>query len=89
MTKVTCPCCKGERYLFVVNAEFPDEPPLRQPCCHCGTTGYLKLTATEAATYTAEGWLLSLAGEKGQPGTLPWRENDEGHIIYDRAQEPP
>lgn len=51
MTKVTCPCCKGERYLFVVNAEFPDEPPLRQPCCHCGTTGYLKLTVSEAATY--------------------------------------
>jgi hypothetical protein len=75
MTKVTCPCCAGERYLFVVDAAFPDEPPTRQPCCHCGTTGYLKLTVSEAATYTAE--------------VLPWRDNDEGRIIYDRAQEPP
>jgi hypothetical protein len=49
--KIICECCKGERYLFVVDEAFPDDPLLRVPCCYCGTDGYVKLTVSEAATY--------------------------------------
>lgn len=34
-----CPCCKGQKYLFVLDAAFPDEPPQRFLCVHCGETG--------------------------------------------------
>ncbi len=49
--KLQCICCKGEGYLFVIDAAFPDDPPRRQPCCYCGTDGELKLTVSETATY--------------------------------------
>lgn len=34
--KTLCPCCKGDGWLMVWLAEFPDDGPQRQPCCHCG-----------------------------------------------------
>ena len=80
--KLTCICCKGERYVMVTDAEYPDDPPQRQACCYCGATGAVKLTVSEAETY-AIGQEQNKPAD-GQPETLPWRENDEGHIIYDR-----
>jgi hypothetical protein len=50
---LTCICCKGERYVMVTDAAFPDDPPRREPCCYCGETGVVKLTVSEAATYAA------------------------------------
>jgi hypothetical protein len=38
-----CPCCQGERYLFVQDENFPTEPPQRMLCNHCCHTGTVKV----------------------------------------------
>jgi hypothetical protein len=32
---VICPCCHGEKFLLVHDANRPDDPPARVMCCHC------------------------------------------------------
>lgn len=35
---IVCPCCKGENdgNLLVYDAHYPNDPPRRELCCHCG-----------------------------------------------------
>jgi DnaJ-class molecular chaperone len=39
MLVAECPCCKGERVLWIYSAEHPDEAPVSEMCCHCEGTG--------------------------------------------------
>ena len=39
MPRVTCPCCKGAKFLFVYDEAFPDDPPQRYKCNHCQGEG--------------------------------------------------
>ena len=50
--KLECICCKGTGYVMVVDASFPADPARREGCCYCATKGDVKLTVSEAVTYT-------------------------------------
>ena len=36
---ISCPCCKGKRFLPVVRADLPGAPTKYETCSHCIGTG--------------------------------------------------
>jgi uncharacterized protein YbaR (Trm112 family) len=47
MTMIECPCCHGEKWLWVHDEMFPDEPAKRFLCCHCDGKGTVSLLPLE------------------------------------------
>jgi hypothetical protein len=48
---LTCPCCKGERFVPVTHEEIQDAPTVLEPCCYCGATSAVPLSASEALSF--------------------------------------
>lgn len=49
--EIICLMCKGEKSIWVWDAEYPDDPPRRSTCSYCGARGKIKLTTSETETY--------------------------------------